>query len=327
MEIIEKIRKEIERRKAELDEQIGDVWDSKSALRIDELNKVLTFLDSLEAEECPKYCVRSHCIGCSKYNPDKWSNKPIKAKVKATGEIVEGFTDGQGHFDVFTDHNVCTRYDINAVEFDTLEAKEKSPMEILAEKCPQEEIDPKIAQCIADHWWEMAGEEKETPELEDEISRTYHDGSVADTSDIDHNTYENIARHFAQWGAEHFRDSTKMIDKSLEESAEKFAHSYGHGTCDGVAQDAFIAGAKWQKEQMEERWLKDRDGCFWDGVEEGKKAMREQMMKKAVEGTVSTDGYLLLDSGEVIDLCPKLGNIAFGLKPQDKVKLIIVKEQ
>lgn len=37
--------------------------------------------------------------------------------------------------------------------------------------------------------------------LEEEISRTYHDGSVADTDDMDHNDYENIARHFAEWGA------------------------------------------------------------------------------------------------------------------------------
>lgn len=29
-----------------------------------------------------------------------------------------------------------------------------------------------------------------------------------------------LARHFAEWGAEHLRDSTKMIDESLEEAAE-----------------------------------------------------------------------------------------------------------
>ena len=38
--------------------------------------------------------------------------------------------------------------------------------------------------------------------LEEEINRTYHDRSVTDTSDIDHNSYENIARHFAQWQKE-----------------------------------------------------------------------------------------------------------------------------
>lgn len=41
--------------------------------------------------------------------------------------------------------------------------------------------------------------------LEEEISRTYHDGSVTDTEDIDHTAYENIARHFAEWGAEHLK--------------------------------------------------------------------------------------------------------------------------
>ena len=45
--------------------------------------------------------------------------------------------------------------------------------------------------------------EKPTQEgLEEEINRTYHDGSVTDTSDLDHNSYENIARHFAQWQKE-----------------------------------------------------------------------------------------------------------------------------
>ena len=29
---------------------------------------------------------------------DKWSNTPQEAKVKKTGEVVKGFTDGHGHF-------------------------------------------------------------------------------------------------------------------------------------------------------------------------------------------------------------------------------------
>lgn len=47
--------------------------------------------------------------------------------------------------------------------------------------------------------------ESTTEGLEEEISRTYHDGSVTDTDDIDHVAYENIARHFAEWGAEHLK--------------------------------------------------------------------------------------------------------------------------
>ena len=38
--------------------------------------------------------------------------------------------------------------------------------------------------------------------------------------------------------------------EDLEEAANEFAHHYDNGTCDGIAQDCFIAGAEWQKEQM-----------------------------------------------------------------------------
>lgn len=43
---------------------------------------------------------------------------------------------------------------------------------------------------------------QEQPEvdLKKIIEQTYHDGSVADTDDMDHVTYENIARHFYELG-------------------------------------------------------------------------------------------------------------------------------
>lgn len=55
--------------------------------------------------------------------------------------------------------------------------------------------------------------------LEEEISRTYHDGSVTNTSDLDHVSYENIARHFAQWGADHtpLPEDTVLFNKGVEE--------------------------------------------------------------------------------------------------------------
>ena len=37
-------------------------------------------------------------------------------------------------------------------------------------------------------------------DLEKIIGQTYHDGSVADTSDMDHVDYENIAHHFFELG-------------------------------------------------------------------------------------------------------------------------------
>ena len=64
--------------------------------------------------------------------------------------------------------------------------------------------------------------------------------------------FEDIARHFAKWGAEHLRDSTKMIDKSLEEAAEEYTDSSEWLIGENLEhiEAAFIAGAEWQKEQM-----------------------------------------------------------------------------
>lgn len=85
--------------------------------------------------------------------------------------------------------------------------------------------------------------------------------------------------------------------------------------------------AQWQKEQMMDEWLKDRDGCFWDGVEEGKKAMREQMMKEAVEGeVVTTNKYTSVRYLSRYGTFRYFYGIGCGFQKGDKVKLIIVKE-
>ncbi len=43
---------------------------------------------------------------------------------------------------------------------------------------------------------EVIYQEQPEVDLEKEIAQTYRDGSVADTSNMDHIDYENIARHF-----------------------------------------------------------------------------------------------------------------------------------
>lgn len=130
-----------------------------------------------------------------------------------------------------------------------------------------------------------------------------------------------------------FLDTLSEEPKSLEEAAEKHINEalfkWSYDDEDGIEQyvhDSFIAGAEWQKEQDMDEWIKDRDGCFWDGVNEGKKAMEEQMLKDAVEGTVNQDGILELSNGEAIDVCPSLDKCALGLQLCEKVKLIIVKD-
>ena len=42
----------------------------------------------------------------------------MKARIKSTGETVEGYLDGKGHFDVSVDHCIFDRYDLHEVEIE-----------------------------------------------------------------------------------------------------------------------------------------------------------------------------------------------------------------
>ncbi len=163
--------------------------------------------------------------------------------------------------------------------------------------------------------------------LEEEVRRYYFDVATYISRDNPPlSILSEIARHFAKWGAEHAKidvtDFCKPIDpgiaqciadhslemlgedekpflKDLEEAAKKYATEW-HENPDGSAWKpffeasaikAYIAGAKWQKEQM---------------------------MKEAVEGTLAstTVGYPAIF----------LDEMKSGLHLGDKVKLIICKE-
>ena len=105
---------------------------------------------------------------------------------------------------------------------------------------------------------------------------------------------EKIARHFAQWGAEH--SGSSEITNDLEEAAYKYSFDSRpsiYGQVDVI--DAFKVGAKWQKEQM---------------------------MKGAVEGVVHhyADVHYIVTNQE---------HLSDRLKVFDKdtkVKIIIIKE-
>lgn len=78
---------------------------------------------------------------------------------------------------------------------------------------------------------------------------------------------------------DHFRDSTKMISKELEEAADnhirKIVDAAGHPGWDWTSRDikdAFIAGAEWQKSQMP---MPEDTVIFMKGVEEGRRLERE----------------------------------------------------
>ena len=98
----------------------------------------------------------------------------------------------------------------------------------------------------------------------------------------------------------------------LEEAAEKFAHLYDNGTCDGIAQDCFKAGAEWMANQMP---LPEDTVIFQKGVEEGKRLMMEDAL----------DGVAHPDDCEIW-----VNIVGYGyddIKDGDKVRIAIAKEE
>lgn len=119
-------------------------------------------------------------------------------------------------------------------------------------------------------------QEQSEVDLKKIIEQTYHDGSVADTDDMDHATYENIARHFFELGQRDAankydeieynrqREEEEMSDKTLEEAAiayllnehrsplNRLMHQVGVKVEMSYHKDieaAFKAGAKWMAGQ------------------------------------------------------------------------------
>ena len=211
--------------------------------------------------------------------------------------------------------------------------KEEKPIEGLEEELvkyigyPEENLDgkwkKKEVEEIARHFYELGRQSKPTTAegLEDEFIRYIHEKD-AEVSERGESTYaqedlEDIARHFAKWGAEH--RGCLEIPNDLEEAAEisfdearALTEDYLNFLAKGLkenhprpigphwfckyAKNRFIAGAKWQKEQM---------------------------MREAVEAKIY--GY---DDGsfELIASWLDIPNNSI-YKDGDKVKIIIVKEE
>lgn len=105
-------------------------------------------------------------------------------------------------------------------------------------------------------------------------------------------------------------ESENPVPADLEEAAEKciddalFKWSYDDE--DGIEQyvhDAFIAGAKWQKEQDD----KMLEANWGEGFRRGKVVQKEQMLKDAVKWLVDDDYDELTEKGRFI-----LGSVGIG---------------
>lgn len=134
-------------------------------------------------------------------------------------------------------------------------------------------------------------------------------------------------------------------DKSLEEAAEEYTNNpdtyvvwtehYGDfATVDDIEliEKAFIAGAKWQKEQMGKQAREQLSKtditladlvAFDEGFSLGRRLERQDMMRDAVEGEIHKyDKFSYVkekNSKSLTELLAKFNN-------SDKIKIIIVKE-
>lgn len=134
---------------------------------------------------------------------------------------------------------------------------------------------------------------------------------------------EDTAKHFAEWGAEHFRNTTKMIDEGLEEAADKYSFKYSdfdtedceYNVYDHEKREAFIAGAEWKEVQDQKTIELAEDHAMLAGMNK----MEQQMMEKAVEKYV----HELYTDEEGYHCYISLGT---EYAPGDKVRVIVIKE-
>lgn len=93
-----------------------------------------------------------------------------------------------------------------------------------------------------------------------------------------------FARHFAEWGAEHAKKDEIPVPSDLEEAAEEYSkeRAEGHILYDWV--HAFIAGAKWQKEQDTREMIMSDGSYFQKCYELGKKDILSKFTKEHLEG-------------------------------------------
>lgn len=109
-------------------------------------------------------------------------------------------------------------------------------------------------------------EKQEQPDVD--LEKAIQDWMINECGPSDFNPYAdhwcaddiiNTARHFAEWGAEHLADASKMISDDLEEAA----WGYASKECE---KDAFKAGAKWMEARFEHCGtfpIEDQRGGYW----------------------------------------------------------------
>lgn len=286
MNTIETIKAEVERLKPRIRKICGEEVKIPVEKVREKFDTLLSFLSDLEKEEKPM-------------NP-----QPVKIDIRKELASIEfmGVNDARDtetiarHFYALGQQSkeqpVCedVEMEIKETELEYQQRSERGEY-------------PASIESIARHFYELGRQSKPTTAegLEEEIREFVeqewdglhdNDGNPLYTADY----LEYIARHFAKWGAEH-RGSSE-VPKDLEEAAVEYS-AIGYSPFDDpyekhqqfeCSKFAFIAGAKWD---------------------------REQMMKEAVEGRITQDS-----NTKLIVVSEPIEGFKFG----DKGHIIFVKE-
>ena len=107
------------------------------------------------------------------------------------------------HINMIPNIQKCAECDDLLAFIDSLPEEEPSKGLDVTDFCKP--IDPDIAQCVADNWWEMAGEPV-SKDLEEELKMWWEENRSH--INVNHTMYwymQNLARHFAEWGAKHLK--------------------------------------------------------------------------------------------------------------------------
>jgi len=114
-------------------------------------------------------------------------------------------------------------------------------------------------------WLDTLESEKPIEGLEEELDKWRHEHFHGKRDDhfsgeyLERTSQLELARHFAQWGAEHLADARKTSPKDIEEAADEYEKKHTYQRYDGggltpeynaTLAEAFIAGYNLCKEQM-----------------------------------------------------------------------------
>lgn len=153
----------------------------------------------------------------------------------------------------------------------------------------------------------------EEPASED-LEKEFHSWMRENCDDNGFFNQLELARHFAEWGRNHFEDKSEMVSEDFYEAANQHSKQVFHGLLVENNITAFKAGAEWQKQKdLEALQIEYEKGLF---------DMREAMMKDAVEGRVQC-GY---GDGNKLSIKAMLPQDS-DLKYADKVKVLILKTE